>query len=476
MDSPIAFTAHGQRPRDRVHIAASSTYWLQLYPTARILVADRERLSKDRRKEFVARAATGDWDGIVFTQSGFARLPLGRDLMRGYLGEEIETARRALGASKDGKGLSVKRLERRIAQMEETYKRLLAEHTKDDGVRFEETGVDYLFVDLCRPRSYPNSGRRRCLVGNAGLGRVWLRAGDEVRITPGVVRSFCARRHRAGAREDTTMQKLPHARVAGPLAPFADGFRAELDRLGYTGHSREYKINEVAGLSRWLDGEGLGVEDITEALVTAALAEFRAGRQTVPTAWAMRPLLVWLREQDLIAAEALPVSGGAVEELIVGYRRWMAHDRGLAARTMGRYEQTASRFLAGRADIVGGNGVAGLDGAAVNGFLLAEAERGLAVGSVKGRVAELRSLLRYLHVAGLTGAGLADGPAGGGLAGHGDTPDDGGQRRAGPAGELRSVHIDRRAGLRDAHGDRPSGVTGGRSRGSGAERSGLAGR
>ena len=124
-----------------------SREWLQLYPTARILVADRERLSKDRRKEFVARAATGDWDGIVFTQSGFARLPLGRDLMTSYLGEEIETARSALAGSKDGKGLSVKKLERRIAQMEETYKRLLAEHTKDDGVRFEETGVDYLFCD-----------------------------------------------------------------------------------------------------------------------------------------------------------------------------------------------------------------------------------------------------------------------------------------------------------------------------------------
>lgn len=124
-----------------------SREWLQLYPTARILVADRDRLSKDRRKEFVARAATGDWDGIVFTQSGFARLPLGRDLMTSYLGEEIETARSALAGSKDGKGLSVKKLERRIAQMEETYKRLLAEHTKDDGVRFEETGVDYLFVD-----------------------------------------------------------------------------------------------------------------------------------------------------------------------------------------------------------------------------------------------------------------------------------------------------------------------------------------
>jgi len=124
-----------------------SREWLQLYPTARILVADRERLSKDRRKEFVARAATGDWDGIVFTQSGFTRLPVGRELMTSYLGEEIETARAALAGSKDGKGLSVKKLERRIAQMEETYKRLLAEHTKDDGVRFEETGIDYLFVD-----------------------------------------------------------------------------------------------------------------------------------------------------------------------------------------------------------------------------------------------------------------------------------------------------------------------------------------
>lgn len=124
-----------------------SREWLQLYPTARILVADRERLSKERRKEFVARAATGDWDGIVFTQSGFARLPIGRRLMTDYLGEEIATARTALAGSKDGKGLSVKKLERRIAQLEETYKRLLSEHTKDDGVRFEETGIDYLFID-----------------------------------------------------------------------------------------------------------------------------------------------------------------------------------------------------------------------------------------------------------------------------------------------------------------------------------------
>ena len=145
-----------------------SREWLQLYPTARILVADRERLSKDRRKEFVARAATGDWDGIVFTQSGFARLPLGQRLMTDYLGEEIDTARSALAGSKDGKGLSVKRLERRIAQLEETYKRLLSEHTKDDGVRFEETGIDYLFVD--EAHAYKNRRVDSSIDGVANVG------------------------------------------------------------------------------------------------------------------------------------------------------------------------------------------------------------------------------------------------------------------------------------------------------------------
>lgn len=121
--------------------------WLQLYPTARVLIADRDHLSKDRRKGFVARCATGDWDGVIFTHSGFGRLPLGVELTAGYLADELDRCRQALSESQQGKALSVKRLERRIAQLEETYQRLLAVEAKDDGVRFEETGIDYLYVD-----------------------------------------------------------------------------------------------------------------------------------------------------------------------------------------------------------------------------------------------------------------------------------------------------------------------------------------
>jgi len=70
--------------------------WLQLYPTARLLIADREKLSKERRKEFVARVATGDWDGVIFSQSSFVRLPLGPDLQKAYLSERLERLRQAL--------------------------------------------------------------------------------------------------------------------------------------------------------------------------------------------------------------------------------------------------------------------------------------------------------------------------------------------------------------------------------------------
>lgn len=203
------------------------------------------------------------------------------------------------------------------------------------------------------------------------------------------------------------MGKVARARVPGPLAPFADGFRAELDRLGYTPFSREFKVNQVSRLSRWLDRCGLAVADLNEEVAGAFLADLGKGRRKPPRMETLRPLLEWLRREGVIAGPA--DSGPADSEtggLLDGYRCWMAGERGLAARTIGRYEKTARRFLAARA-ASGGTGAEGLDAAAVTGFLLAEAGRGLRPGSLQGRVAELRSLLRYLYLAGMTGSSLA---------------------------------------------------------------------
>ena len=204
------------------------------------------------------------------------------------------------------------------------------------------------------------------------------------------------------------MGRVRWARVSGPLAPYAEGFRIELQGLGYTPASREFKVYEMSLLSRWLDGKGLGAGDVATASVEAFLADLGVGVRRVPTLRAMKPLLDWLFAQGVIGSEpAAPRQ--RVDDLLDGYRQWMVTERELAARTVGRYEATARRFLVGRVENAGvATGAEGLTGQAVTAFLLAEASRGLARGSLQGRVAELRSLLRFLHWKKLTCSSLAE--------------------------------------------------------------------
>lgn len=189
-----------------------------------------------------------------------------------------------------------------------------------------------------------------------------------------------------------------HTKVPGPLGVLADGFRTELDRLGYTPSSREFKLAEVARLSAWLERRGLGARDICSARLEEFLADLAAGSGRAPTLVAMRPLLAWIRERG-ICGDDPPLAPGPLDEVMERYRHWMVTDRQLASRTISRYEQGARLFLGGRARKGGGPaGVENLGQEAVTTFLLAEASRGLSARSMQGRVAELRSLLRFLYL------------------------------------------------------------------------------
>jgi site-specific recombinase XerD len=123
----------------------------------------------------------------------------------------------------------------------------------------------------------------------------------------------------------------------------------------------------------------------------------------------MRPLLAWLRRLGLIADDPAPPPG-PLDALMGRYRHWMVTDRQLAARTIRRYEQGARLFLESRAG-AGGNpaGVEGLGERTVTAFLLAEASRGLSAKSLQGRVAELRSLLRFLYLQAMITTPLGEG-------------------------------------------------------------------
>ncbi len=202
---------------------------------------------------------------------------------------------------------------------------------------------------------------------------------------------------------------IHHTKVSGPLAELADGFRLELERLGYTAMSREFKLAEVARLSLWLEVHRLGVGDICLARIEEFLADWAAGSTHTRTLVAMDPLLAWLRAQGLCAGEPLPVVT-PLDELLERYRSWLVTERRLASRTIKRYEQLARLFLGERV-LLGfeGAGVAGLNEEVVTKFLLAQASSGLSAQSMQGRVAEMRSLFRFLFLKALIATPLGEG-------------------------------------------------------------------
>jgi site-specific recombinase XerD len=196
-------------------------------------------------------------------------------------------------------------------------------------------------------------------------------------------------------------------RKPGRLGPFVEGYRAWLVEREYTPQTTRGMLKELGALGRWMTERGVEPGELDAAAIGAFLAARRAARRRVPSLRAMHPLVSFLREAGVMAPEPSPVEVTPLERFVVEYRDWLLGERGLAAATVVRYERLARRFMAGRVTDAGGLGTAELTGADVSAFLLAECAR-VSVGSAKGRVAELRSLLRFLYLRGFTERALAD--------------------------------------------------------------------
>ena len=124
--------------------------WRKLYPNANILVATKEDLEKDNRKKFVSKAALGDWDGIIIAQSSFAKIPVSKERQIGKLQEEIASVEETIERQWEENGMprgAVKNLERIKKAKQTQLKKLMSDSSKDDVLKFEDLGVDYLFVD-----------------------------------------------------------------------------------------------------------------------------------------------------------------------------------------------------------------------------------------------------------------------------------------------------------------------------------------
>jgi site-specific recombinase XerD len=189
-------------------------------------------------------------------------------------------------------------------------------------------------------------------------------------------------------------------RRPGRLGPQVDGYQRWLVELGYTSATVRNMLKELGQVGCWLAAEGLTAGDLDEVRIEQFRASRRkAGFRRVPGPRAMVPLLRFLRETG--ETPAARSSAAPLDELLVRYHRWMTEERGLAVTTILRYETTARRFLTEQAVRGGQLRTQNLAATDVNAFLLRECAR-VSAGSAKGRVAELRSLLRFLYLQDLT--------------------------------------------------------------------------
>ena len=106
------------------------------------------------------------------------------------------------------------------------------------------------------------------------------------------------------------------AKVTGPLAEYADGFRAELFRLGYTPLTAACQIRLTAHLSCWLTAEGLAAQDLDmPAAERYFAARCLAGYANERTTEALGPLLGYLRGLGAAPATAMLRGGGSLTEI-----------------------------------------------------------------------------------------------------------------------------------------------------------------
>jgi hypothetical protein len=126
-------------------LAQASREFLQLYPTARILVADETNFVKDKRQRFLARAATAQWDCIVITHSAFKFIPAPAEFERALIARQIGSYSDLLERIDGEDRISRKRIERMKEGLEDELDRLKSR--KDDLLTLAEIGVDQLVVD-----------------------------------------------------------------------------------------------------------------------------------------------------------------------------------------------------------------------------------------------------------------------------------------------------------------------------------------
>ena len=122
---------------------------MRFYPTKKVFVTTEQDFEKSRRRLFVSRILTSDYDGIVIGHSQFEKVRVSQEREQAFISEKIDELDEIIGYAKanDDK-ITFKQAQSMRRSLEANLETLLENKTGiDEFINFESLGIDMLFVD-----------------------------------------------------------------------------------------------------------------------------------------------------------------------------------------------------------------------------------------------------------------------------------------------------------------------------------------
>ncbi len=145
--------------------------FMQLYPSANIMVADKKDFEPKNRKRFIGRIATGEYDAVVIGHTQFEKIPMSKEYQEKHIQDQIDEIINYVEEYKHDRNqnFTVKQLEKTKKKLETRLEKSNDDFKKDDVITFEELGVDKLFID--EAHNYKNLYLYTKMRNVAGIGQ-----------------------------------------------------------------------------------------------------------------------------------------------------------------------------------------------------------------------------------------------------------------------------------------------------------------
>lgn len=277
----------------------------QWYPAAKILLGSAATDPEGRRR-LIAQSVATEWDMVIIAQSAFTAIGVSKDIQAEHIQEQLESLREQLAEAETVR--TKKSIERALKAAKERLEALSDQHGKDQGLRFQDCGADYILMD--EAHQYKNKSRF-CNIEELSCPTGAQRA-EDLAMKLKVLRE--RRRHEARA------AGIPEDKIIERVATFATGtpIANSLGELWVMQAYLRIQLLQAAGVAELGDWGATFTDTITTIEVNATGTKLRP--VTRVGKYVNLPELLALTNvyTDVVTRDQVPVP---LPELIGGGRR-----------------------------------------------------------------------------------------------------------------------------------------------------------